>query len=234
MPPAPLIQLDHVTKVFPTDGFPCRALFDLHLAIEGGEYLAVTGPAGCGKSTLLSILGLLEAATDGTYRLDELDVQDLPLPERARIRHEQVAFVHPTANLIGGITVHDNVELPLISRGWPAVERAHQVQAVLERAGLEAYAPRLPSALSAGQQQRAAVARALAGRPSVLLVDEPAANLTPEDEAMLLELLDDLHRTGLTVVLATRDARIAHRADRVLLLTDGHMAEEPGEAGSAG
>src|SRR5215212_7627618 len=172
-----LIHLDGVTKVFFTDEVETHALAGIHLEIKSGEYIAIAGPSGCGKSTLLSILGLLDSPTDGSYVLNGRPVQGLSLPERARIRNREIGFIFQSFNLIGDLTVYENVELPLTYRGMPASERKAAVTQALEKVGMVHRAKHLPSQLSGGQQQRVAVARALAGKPAVLLADEPTGNL---------------------------------------------------------
>ncbi|HXG66300.1 MAG TPA: ABC transporter ATP-binding protein, partial [Blastocatellia bacterium] len=173
----PLIHLEGVTKVFYTDEVETHALSGIHLEIKKGEYVAIAGPSGCGKSTLLSILGLLDSPTDGKYWLNGNPVADLPLSQRARIRNREVGFIFQSFNLIGDLTVFENVELPLTYRGMKSSERKARVNEALERVGMAHRAKHLPSQLSGGQQQRVAVARAVAGDPAILLADEPTGNL---------------------------------------------------------
>src|SRR5438045_4818547 len=198
---APLIRLASVTKVFLTDEVETHALSGIHMDIRQGEYVSIAGPSGCGKSTLLSILGLLDSPTDGTYVLNGRPVQHLSLPERARIRNREIGFIFQSFNLIGDLTVYENVELPLTYRGMPASERKAAVTQALEKVGMGHRAKHIPSQLSGGQQQRVAVARALAGRPAVLLADEPTGNLDSKNGDSVMLLLSALPMGGATVVL---------------------------------
>ena len=228
-----LIKLDGVTKVFLTDEVETHALSGIHLDIRKGEYVSIAGPSGCGKSTLLSILGLLDSPTDGTYVLNGRPVQGLTLPERARIRNREIGFIFQSFNLIGDLTVYENVELPLTYRGMPATERKAAVTEALEKVGMAHRAKHLPSQLSGGQQQRVAVARALAGKPAVLLADEPTGNLDSKNGDAVMELLHSLHRAGSTIVMVTHDTRFARHAERTIHIFDGRVVEEQVEAGSA-
>src|SRR5437667_9582034 len=173
----PLIQIEDLTKIFYTDEVETHALSGVHLAIHKGEYLAMAGPSGCGKSTLLSILGLLDSPTDGVYLLNGKPVQGLDFADRARIRNQEIGFIFQSFNLIGDLTVYENVELPLTYRDMSSGDRKAAVTQALERVGMGHRAKHLPSQLSGGQQQRVAVARALAGKPAILLADEPTGNL---------------------------------------------------------
>jgi putative ABC transport system ATP-binding protein len=222
----PLIKLDGLTKVFYTDEVETHALAGIHLTIEKGEYVAISGPSGCGKSTLLSILGLLDSPTEGTYVLNTKSVQNLDLGERARIRNREIGFIFQSFNLIGDLTVFENVELPLTYRGMKASERKERVNQALERVGMGHRAKHLPSQLSGGQQQRVAVARALVGQPSILLADEPTGNLDSKNGDAVMELLRDLHRQGSTICMVTHDPRFARHADRTVHLFDGRVVEE--------
>jgi putative ABC transport system ATP-binding protein len=225
-----LIHLEGVTKVFLTDEVETHALSGIHLEIQQGEYVSIAGPSGCGKSTLLSILGLLDSPTDGTYRLNGRPVQDLPVPERARIRNREIGFIFQSFNLIGDLTVWENVELPLIYRGLPATERRAAVLEALETIGMAHRAKHLPAQLSGGQQQRVAVARALAGKPAVLLADEPTGNLDSRNGESVMQLLTELHRNGATIIMVTHDARFARHADRTIHIFDGRVVQEQVEA----
>src|SRR5438552_11007875 len=225
-----LIQLDGVTKVFVTDEVETHALAGIHIDIKKGEYLSISGPSGCGKSTLLAILGLLDSPSDGTYVLNGKAVQNLKLSERARIRNREIGFIFQAFNLIGDLTVYENVELPLTYRGMPGAERKKRVHEALERVGMSHRVKHYPSQLSGGQQQRVAVARALAGDPSILLADEPTGNLDSTNGEAVMELLRDLHRGGATICMVTHDARYAQHADRIVHLFDGLIVEE--EAGA--
>ena len=225
-----LIKLEGVTKVFLTDEVETHALSGIHMDIKKGEYVSIAGPSGCGKSTLLSILGLLDTPTDGSYVLNGRPVQGLTLPERARIRNREIGFIFQSFNLIGDLTVYENVELPLTYRGMPANERKQRVTDALEKVGMGHRAKHLPSQLSGGQQQRVAVARALAGSPAVLLADEPTGNLDSKNGDAVMELLRSLHKAGSTIVMVTHDARFARNADRTIHVFDGRVVEEQVEA----
>ena len=222
----PLIHLDGVTKVFVTDEVETHALAGIHIDIQRGEYIAIAGPSGCGKSTLLAILGLLDSPTDGTYVLNGKEVQSLKLSERARIRNREIGFIFQAFNLIGDLTVYENVELPLTYRGMGGAERKKRVQEALERVGMSHRVKHYPSQLSGGQQQRVAVARALAGDPSILLADEPTGNLDSTNGEQVMDLLRELHRGGATICMVTHDPRYAKYADRGIHLFDGRIVEE--------
>jgi putative ABC transport system ATP-binding protein len=225
-----LIHLEGVTKVFVTDEVETHALAGIHLDINKGEYLSIAGPSGCGKSTLLAILGLLDSPSDGSYVLNSRPVQGLKLGERARIRNREIGFIFQAFNLIGDLTVYENVELPLTYRGMPGAERKKRVHEALERVGMSHRVKHYPSQLSGGQQQRVAVARALAGDPSILLADEPTGNLDSANGEAVMDLLRELHRTGATICMVTHDPRYARYADRSIHLFDGRVVEESGEA----
>ncbi len=222
----PLIRLEKVTKVFTTDEVETHALSGVHLEIRSGEYVAIGGPSGCGKSTLLSILGLLDSPTDGAYVLNGRPVQDLNLGERARIRNREIGFIFQSFNLIGDLTVFENVELPLTYRGMRAPERSKKANEALEKVGMGHRARHLPSQLSGGQQQRVAVARALVGDPLMLLADEPTGNLDSKNGDAVMEMLRGLHRTGSTICMVTHDPRFARHADRTVHLFDGRIVDE--------
>jgi putative ABC transport system ATP-binding protein len=221
-----LIHLDGVTKVFVTDEVETHALAGIHLNLKRGEYLSIAGPSGCGKSTLLAILGLLDSPSDGTYVLNSKPVQNLKLSERARIRNREIGFIFQAFNLIGDLTVYENVELPLTYRGMPSAERKKRVHDALERVGMSHRIKHYPSQLSGGQQQRVAVARALAGDPSILLADEPTGNLDSTNGEAVMDLLRELHRGGATICMVTHDPRYARYADRTIRLFDGRIVEE--------
>src|SRR5438093_13776987 len=221
-----LIRLEGVTKVFYTDEVETHALAGIHLQIKRGEYVSIEGPSGCGKSTLLSILGLLDTPTDGVYTLNEKSVEGLKLSERARIRNREIGFVFQSFNLIGDLTVFENVELPLTYRGMKSAERKSRANAALERVGMAHRAKHLPSQLSGGQQQRGAVARALAGDPLILLADEPTGNLDSKNGEAVMELMRELHQAGATICMVTHDPRYARHADRQIHLFDGRVVEE--------
>ncbi len=222
----PLIALAGIKKVFYTDEVETHALSDIQLEIRKGEYLAIAGPSGCGKTTLLSILGLLDSPTEGTYTLDGQPVSRLTAAERARVRNRQIGFIFQAFNLIGVLTVYENVELPLTYRGMPAEERRKRVQAALERVGMSHRMKHFPAQLSGGQQQRVAVARAVAGDPAILLADEPTGNLDSTNGEAVMELLRELHQGGATICMVTHDARYARHAERSVHLFDGKVVEE--------
>jgi putative ABC transport system ATP-binding protein len=222
----PLISLDGVIKVFTTDEVETHALSGVHLRIERGEYVAIAGPSGCGKSTLLSILGLLDSPSGGTYLLKGRPVQDISPRERARIRNREIGFIFQGFNLIGDLSVYENVELPLTYRGLGRAERRRRVGEALEKVTMGHRAKHLPGQLSGGQQQRVAVARALVGEPSILLADEPTGNLDSRNGGAVMELLGDLHRAGATICMVTHDSRFANNAERTIHLFDGTIVEE--------
>jgi len=225
-----LIVLDSVTKVFVTDEVETHALSGIQLDLKKGEYLSIAGPSGCGKSTLLAILGLLDTPSDGTYTLNSRPVSGLKLSERARIRNREIGFIFQAFNLIGDLTVYENVELPLTYRGMGSAERKKRVQEALERVGMSHRMKHYPSQLSGGQQQRVAVARALGGDPAILLADEPTGNLDSANGEAVMNLLKDLHRNGATICMVTHDPRYAQFADRTIRMFDGRIVEESVEA----
>jgi len=222
----PLIKLEGVKKVFYTDEVETHALDNINLEIRNGEYVAIAGPSGCGKSTLLSILGLLDTPTDGRYMLNGQLVTDLALSQRARVRNREIGFIFQSFNLIGDLTVYENVELPLTYRGMKSADRRQRVTEALEKVGMAHRAKHLPSQLSGGQQQRVAVARAVAGQPSILLADEPTGNLDSKNGEAVMDLLRELHRGGATICMVTHDARYTSHAERTIHLFDGRVVEE--------
>ena len=222
----PLIKLEGVKKVFLTDEVETHALAGIQLEVQTGEYLAIAGPSGCGKSTLLSILGLLDTPSEGRYWLNGRPVEQLSLSERARTRNREIGFIFQSFNLIGDLTVFENVELPLTYRGMKASERKSRVGEALERVGMAHRAKHLPSQLSGGQQQRVAVARAVVGQPLILLADEPTGNLDSKNGEVVMDLLRELHKGGATICMVTHDPRYAAHADRSIHLFDGHVVEE--------
>jgi putative ABC transport system ATP-binding protein len=223
----PLIEIENLTKIFYTDEVETHALSGVHLAIRKGEYVAMSGPSGCGKSTLLSIIGLLDTPTAGSYHLNQQPVENLDFAQRSRIRNQEIGFIFQSFNLIGDLTVYENVELPLTYRQkMPAAERKKRVMESLERVGMAHRVRHYPSQLSGGQQQRVAVARALAGHPSILLADEPTGNLDSRNGEAVMELLRNLHREGATICMVTHDPRFAKLADRQLHLFDGKVVAE--------
>jgi putative ABC transport system ATP-binding protein len=221
-----LIHLEDVSKMFVTDDMETHALLSIHLDVRQGEYISISGPSGCGKSTLLAILGLLDSPSGGSYTLKGKSVEGLKLSERARIRNREIGFIFQAFNLIGDLTVYENVELPLTYRGMPGSERKQKVHAALERVGMGHRVKHYPAQLSGGQQQRVAVARALAGDPSILLADEPTGNLDSANGEAVMELLRELHRGGATICMVTHDPRYAACADRSVHMFDGRVVEE--------
>lgn len=221
-----LIQLDNVTKIFFTDEIETHALSGIKLEIQRGEYVSIAGPSGCGKSTLLSILGLLDTPNEGTYILNGKSVENLKHSERARIRNREIGFIFQSFNLIGDLTVYENVELPLTYRGMRSQERKERVMEALEKVGMAHRAKHLPSQLSGGQQQRVAVARALGGNPLILLADEPTGNLDSKNGQAVMELMTDLHKQGATICMVTHDPRYAELAERTVHLFDGRIVDE--------
>ena len=226
----PLIRMTGIQKIFFTDEVETHALADIHLDIRPGEYVAINGPSGCGKTTLLSILGLLDTPTGGSYMLSGEDVSNLSAADRARIRNRQIGFIFQAFNLIGDLTVYENVELPLTYRGMGTAERKKRVQEALERVGMSHRMKHYPSQLSGGQQQRVAVARAVAGDPAILLADEPTGNLDSTNGEAVMELLRELHRAGATICMVTHDPRYARHADRSIHIFDGRVVDEMAEA----
>ena len=222
----PLIKLESVRKVFYTDEVETHALDNINIEISKGEYVSIAGPSGCGKSTLLSILGLLDTPTEGSYVLNNRPATALSLSERARVRNREVGFIFQSFNLIGDLTVFENVELPLTYRGMRASERKQRVTAALERVGMAHRAKHLPSQLSGGQQQRVAVARAVCGEPSILLADEPTGNLDSKNGEAVMDLLKELHADGATICMVTHDPRYARYAERTIHLFDGQVVRD--------
>ncbi len=222
-----LITIEGLTKIFFTDEIETHALSGVHLRIARGEYVAMSGPSGCGKSTLLSILGLLDTPTDGRYTLNGREVANLNFGDRSRIRNQEIGFIFQSFNLIGDLTVFENVELPLTYRaGMPSAERKQRVEQALERVHMAHRLRHYPAQLSGGQQQRVAVARALAGAPSILLADEPTGNLDSRNGEAVMRLLADLHSEGATICMVTHDPRFAAHAERQVHLFDGKVVAE--------
>src|ERR1044071_6774005 len=221
-----LLHLEGVTKVFVTDEVETHALSGIQMDIKKGEYVSISGPSGCGKSTLLAILGLLDTPTDGTYTLNSKPVSGLKLSERARIRNREIGFIFQAFNLIGDLTVYENVELPLTYRGMPSSERKKRVQEALDKVGMSHRMKHYPSQLSGGQQQRVAVARALCGQPAILLADEPTGNLDSRNGEAVMDLLRELHREGASICMVTHDPRYARYAERTVHLFDGKVVDE--------
>ena len=227
MNPPPVIKLEGVTKVFLADEVETHALSEVTFEIARGEYVSIAGPSGCGKSTLLSILGLLDTASSGSYELNGRPGTELKAFERARVRNREIGFIFQSFNLIGDLTVFENVELPLTYRGMRPPERRQRVADALERVGMAHRAKHLPSQLSGGQQQRVAVARAVAGEPVILLADEPTGNLDSKSGESVMSLLHELYMNGATICMVKHDPRYARHADRHIHLFDGRVVAEP-------
>jgi putative ABC transport system ATP-binding protein len=226
-PVSPLIRLEQVTKIFYTDEVETHALSAVGFEINAGEFVSIAGPSGCGKSTLLSILGLLDSPTSGQYWLNGEAVADLPLAERARIRNRQVGFIFQSFNLVGDLSVFENVELPLTYRGLDRSTRKQRVLQALEKVDMAHRAKHLPAQLSGGQQQRVAVARAIAGEPAILLADEPTGNLDSANGEAVMKLLTGLHEAGSTICMVTHDQRYAGQASKEIHLFDGRLVDQP-------
>ena len=220
-----LIRMSAIRKVFLTDEVETHALDDVHLEVRNGEYVAISGPSGCGKTTLLSLLGLLDAPTGGEYWLAGQEVSSLGAAERSRVRNRQIGFIFQAFNLIGDLTVAENVELPLTYRAMATDERRDRVARALERVGMSHRAKHFPTQLSGGQQQRVAVARAVAGDPAILLADEPTGNLDSKNGEAVMGLLQELHANGATICMVTHDERYTRHADREVHLFDGKVVE---------
>ena len=228
----PVIRLEGVTKVFFTDEVETHALSGVHLQIRDGEFVSIAGPSGCGKTTLLSILGLLDSPSGGNYWLNDRPAESLTLSQRARIRNREIGFIFQSFNLIGDLSVYENVELPLTYRGMSAYQRRKRVQEALEKVGMAHRMKHFPSQLSGGQQQRVAVARAIAGQPLILLADEPTGNLDSSNGEAVMTLLQDLHDNGATICMVTHDPRFSRHAERTIHLFDGRIVEESAETGA--
>ena len=223
---ASVIQISDLTKVFQTEDIETHALSGIHLNIEQGDFLAIIGPSGSGKTTLLAILGLMDRPTSGQLRWRGDTLTELRDDELSRLRNEQVGFIFQTFNLIGDLSVEQNVELPLIYRRLPRKERRLRVAEALERVGMGHRSRHRPGQLSGGQQQRVAVARALVGKPSILLADEPTGNLDSVNGESIMELIDELHAAGSTICMVTHNLEFARRARRTVRLVDGRIVEE--------
>jgi putative ABC transport system ATP-binding protein len=225
-----LIRMQEIEKVFLTDEVETHALSKIHLDVKKGEWLSIVGPSGSGKTTLLAILGLLDTATGGEYLLDQKPVRELPASDRAHVRNRHIGFIFQSFNLIGDLTVAENVELPLTYRGMPPAERKKRVEESLARVGMSHRARHMPGQLSGGQQQRVAVARAVAGDPLILLADEPTGNLDSKNGQTVMKLLSELHQSGSTLIMVTHDPAYARLATRTVSLFDGRIVEESGSS----
>jgi len=224
----PLIEMQNIEKVFLTDEVETHALSNIHLSVGRNEWVSIVGPSGSGKTTLLAILGLLDTATGGQYLLDHKPVQDLSPSDRAHVRNRHIGFIFQSFNLIGDLTVFENVELPLTYRGMPPADRKKRVEDALNRVGMSHRARHMPGQLSGGQQQRVAVARAVAGDPLILLADEPTGNLDSKNGQAVMKLLSELHQAGSTLIMVTHDPAYARLATRTVSLFDGRIVEETG------
>jgi putative ABC transport system ATP-binding protein len=222
----PLISLKEITKIFQTEEVETHALSGIEMEVRDGEYVAVDGPSGCGKSTLLSIMGLLDTSTSGLYELKQQDVTQLSLSQRARIRNRQVGFIFQSFNLIGDLTVQENVQLPLSYRGMSSSDQKKLTIEALEKVAMTHRKQHYPAQLSGGQQQRVAVARAIVGNPAILLADEPTGNLDSKNAEAVMKLLAELHREGSTICMVTHDPRWVHYADRTIHLFDGRIVAD--------
>jgi putative ABC transport system ATP-binding protein len=220
-----VIEMNGITKVFYTDEVETHALAEVTITIGRGEYVSIEGPSGCGKSTLLSIIGLLDTPTGGRYTLNGRRADDLTMAERAHVRNREIGFIFQSFNLIGDLTIYENVELPLTYRGMGSTERKERVLAALERVEMAHRAKHVPSQLSGGQQQRVAVARAVAGSPSILLADEPTGNLDSKNGEAVMQLLRELYDEGATICMVTHDPRYAKHAERTIHLFDGRVVD---------
>ncbi|GAC1634404.1 MAG: ABC transporter ATP-binding protein [Candidatus Acidiferrum sp.] len=225
-----LIKMDAVTKIFRTEDVETHALSNINLTIDRGDYISIAGPSGCGKSTLLSVLGLLDSPTGGKYFLNGRDVSQISAAERTKIRNREIGFVFQAFNLIGDLTVYENVELPLTYRNMGGAERKEKTEHALERVGMSHRKKHFPGQLSGGQQQRVAVARALAGHPLILMADEPTGNLDSQNSEAVMQLLSDLHQNGATICLVTHDPRYSRFADRTIHLFDGKIVPQAMDA----
>jgi putative ABC transport system ATP-binding protein len=220
-----MLKMSHLSKVYRTEVVETYALREFSINVREGEFVAVTGPSGSGKTTFLTIAGLLEEFSGGDYELDGVNVKGLGDNQRSRLRNEKIGFIFQAFNLIPDLNVDENIEVPLRYRGLPSAERRKRIQESLERVGLSARARHYPSELSGGQQQRVAIARALAGSPRLLLADEPTGNLDTQMARGVLQLLEELHRDGATIVMVTHDPELAIRAQREVHIVDGQVVE---------
>ena len=229
-----LVRMENVSKIFRTEDVETHALSNINLSIDRGDYVSIAGPSGCGKSTLLSVLGLLDSPSTGKYFMNGKDVSQVTAAERTRIRNREIGFVFQAFNLIGDLTVYENVELPLTYRNMGTAERKEKTEHALDRVGMSHRRKHFPAQLSGGQQQRVAVARALAGDPLIVMADEPTGNLDSQNSEAVMQLLGELHQNGATICLVTHDPRYARFADRTIHLFDGQIAAEPAAVGVSG
>ena len=230
-PNMPLIRLERIVKSFKGDSAgeeaDTRALDDVTVDIDRGEYISISGPSGCGKSTMLSILGLLDSPSSGRYWFNGRRVDQLSPGEKARMRNVDVGLIFQSFNLIGDMTVYENVEYPLTLHGVTGADRAARTEAALARVGLTARAKSRPGSLSGGHQQLVAIARAIAGRPPIVLADEPTGNLDSKSGDAVMQMLEELHAGGATICIATHDPRYIARTTRRIYLFDGRIVPDP-------
>ena len=220
-----MLKMQSLSKVYRTEMIETYALREFNLDVREGEFVAVTGPSGSGKTTFLTIAGLLEAFTGGRYELDGVDVSRMDDTQRSRMRNEKIGFIFQAFNLIPDLNVLDNIEVPLRYRGMKSAERQQRARDALARVGLSARERHYPAELSGGQQQRVAIARALAGSPRLLLADEPTGNLDSAMARSVMDLLEELHRYGATIVMVTHDPQLAARAQRNVHVIDGQVTD---------
>lgn len=221
-----MIQLDNIKKVFQTEEVETWALRNISLQVKEGEFVAIMGPSGCGKSTLLNIIGLLNNPTSGSYLLDDKDVSTLKESERTLIRRGMIGFVFQSFNLIDELNVVENIELPLLYMGVSGKERRKRAEDVMERVAISHRAKHFPSQLSGGQQQRTAIARAILPHPKLILADEPTGNLDSKNGKEVMELLSELHKEGITIVMVTHSLHDANYADRIINMFDGEIVNQ--------
>jgi putative ABC transport system ATP-binding protein len=220
-----MLKMTQLSKAYRTEVVETYALREFSIHVREGEFVAVTGPSGSGKTTFLTIAGLLEEFTDGEYQLDGANVRGMNDDQRSRLRNQKIGFIFQAFNLIPDLNVEDNIDVPLRYRGLSGAERRRRIQESLQRVGLSARARHYPSQLSGGQQQRVAIARALAGSPRLLLADEPTGNLDTQMARGVIELIDKLHREGVTIVMVTHDPELAVHAQREVHIVDGRVVE---------
>ncbi|MES2487417.1 MAG: ABC transporter ATP-binding protein [Bacteroidota bacterium] len=221
-----MIKIENLSKVFRTEEVETKALNDISIEIKKGEFVTIMGASGCGKSTLLNIVGLLDNASGGSYKLLDKEINGLNESEKAKVRKENIGFVFQNFNLIDELSVYDNIELPLIYNNVPSAERKKKVEAIAERLAISHRLKHYPQQLSGGQQQRAAVARALVNDPKIILADEPTGNLDSKNGNEVMELLTDLHAAGATILMVTHSDYDASFSQRTITMKDGMILSE--------